>query len=66
MANDQGGGKPTVQEKRRVYLLFFVIAFAIDFVVGMIQAGTYRPTLIGSAIMITAALFFIASFFRGR
>lgn len=66
MAERREGGKPTVQEKRRTYVLFFVIAFLIDLVVGLIQTGTYRPTLVGSAIMITAALFLIISFVRGR
>lgn len=66
MAGNRGDGKPTVQEKRRVYVVFFVIAFLIDLVVGLIRTGAYTPTLIGTAIMITAALFLIYSFIRER
>lgn len=66
MAQDGSGGKPTPHEKRRVYVLFFVIAFAIDFGVGWIRTGAYTPTLIGTAIMITSALFFIYSLIRER
>jgi len=66
MAGEAGDGKPTAREKRRMYVVFFVIAFAVDLVVGLIQHGTYQPTLIGLAIMITAALFFIFSLIRDR
>lgn len=66
MVGQAGDGKPTAQEKRRMYVVFFVIAFAIDLVVGLIRYGTYVPTLIGLAIMITAALFFVFSLIRDR
>jgi hypothetical protein len=66
MAGQAGDGKPTAQEKRRMYVVFFVIAFAIDLIVGLIRYGTYVPTLIGLAIMITAALFFVFSLIRDR
>ena len=66
MTTEPGGGKPTPVEKRRVYMLFFFIAFAIDLGIGLLRHGTYTPTLIGSAIMITAALFFVYSLIRER
>lgn len=66
MAGQTGDGKPTAQEKRRMYVVFFVIAFAIDLVIGLIRYGTYVPTLVGLAIMITAALFFVFSLIRDR
>jgi len=49
-----------------MYVVFFVIAFAIDLVIGLIRYGTYVPTLVGLAIMITAALFFVFSLIRDR
>jgi len=66
MAGQASDGKPTARQKRRVYVVFFVIAFAVDLIVGLIQYGTYMPTLIGLAIMITAALFFVFSLIRDR
>lgn len=66
MAGEAGDGKPTVQQKRRMYVIFFVGAFLIDLVFGLVQFGTYRPTLLGLAVMITAALFYVISLLRGR
>lgn len=66
MAGQAGDGKPTVQQKRRVYIIFFFGAFLIDLIFGLVQFGTYRPTLIGLAVMITAALFFVFSLIRDR
>lgn len=66
MAGQAGDGNPTVQQKRRVYVIFFFGAFLIDLIFGLVQFGTYRPTLIGLAVMITAALFFIYSLIRDR
>lgn len=66
MAGQTGDGKPTVQQKRRMYVAFFVIAFGIDLIVGLVRYGTYVPTLVGLAIMITAALFFVFSLIRDR
>lgn len=64
MAGKSNG--PTGAEKRRVYLTFFVIALAIEVLLAMTRGGSFRLTLIGSAVMITAVLFFIYSFFRER
>ena len=66
MAGGDRDGRPTVAEKRRVYAAFFVIAFAIDLGVGLVRDGTYAPTSIGLAIMITSALFLIYSYIRER
>ena len=66
MTGSGDDGKPTVTQKRRVYVVFFVIAFAVDLIVGLIRYGTYAPTLIGLAIMITSALFLIYSYIRER
>lgn len=66
MAGREGNGRPTAAEKRRVYVAFFVIAFVIDLGVGLVRYGTYAPTLIGLAIMITSALFLIYSLIRER
>lgn len=52
--------------KRRFYVIAFVVAFAIDLMVGFAQGGGYRPSLIGLAIMITSALFFTYSLIRDR
>ena len=66
MAGDTGDGKPTVRQKRRMYGVFFVGAFLIDLVFGLVQYGAYRPTLLGLAVMITAALFYVFSLIRDR
>lgn len=58
--------KPTPEEKRRVYVVFFLIAFAIDLTLGLVRHGTYVPTMIGSAIMITSVLFYVYSLFKDR
>jgi len=58
--------RPTGEEKRRVYLAFFLIALAIEVLLALTRDGPFRPTLIGSAVIITAALFLIYSHFRER
>lgn len=57
---------PTGEEKRRVYAAFFVVALAIEALLALTRDGPFRPTLIGTAVMITAVLFFIYSFIRER
>jgi len=66
MAGGANDGKPTAREKRRRYAIFFVIAFLVDLTVGLLQRGAYTPTLVGMAIMSTAALFFVISLVRDR
>lgn len=53
-------------QKRRAYLVWFCIAAGIEAVRGLFMAAPYRPSLIGLAIMITAALFFAYSWLRER
>ena len=52
--------------KRWGYLFAFAVAFAIDYFAGMAKGGEYQPSLIGLAVMITSALFFIYSLIRNR
>lgn len=66
MARETENGRPTAKEKRRIYIGFFVIAFAVDLLTGLLRTGSYTPTLIGLAIMITSALFLIYSLIRDR
>lgn len=58
--------RPTGAEKRRVYLTFFLIALAIEILLALTREGPFRPTLIGTAVIITSALFFIYSIIRER
>jgi hypothetical protein len=58
--------KPNPVTKRRFFLMAFAVAFAIDYFAGMAKGGEYRPSLIGLAVMITSALFFIYSLIRNR
>lgn len=58
--------RPTGVEKRRVYAAFFLIALAIEVLLALTRDGPFQPTLIGSAVIITAALFFIYSHIRER
>jgi len=57
---------PTGEEKRRVYLTFFLIALAVEAFLAISRDGPFRPTLIGTAVIITAVLFFIYSLIRER
>ena len=58
--------KPDPAIKRKFYLIAFAVAFSIDYFVGMAKGGEYQPSLIGLAVMITSALFFIYSLIRNR
>lgn len=57
---------PTGAEKRRVYLTFFLIALAVEVLLALTRDGPFRLTLIGTAVMITAVLFYIYSLIRER
>ena len=57
---------PTGAQKRGFYVMAFCVAFGVDLVVSLTRGGGYRPSLIGVAIMITAALYFAWSWFRER
>lgn len=60
------GDNPTPAEKRRIYIVFFLVAFGVDLAIGLVRYGAYKPTLIGMAIMITAVLFLAYSLLRER
>lgn len=64
MAGKRDGA--TGAEKRRVYLTFFLIALAIEVLLALTRDGPFRPTLIGTAVIITSALFFVYSIIRER
>lgn len=57
---------PTGAEKRRVYVTFFLIALVVEVLLALTRDGSFRPTLIGAAVMITAVLFFVYSLIRER
>lgn len=59
-------GKPTGAEKRRAYVVWFCIALGVDFAWSLSAGSSYRPSLIGLAIMIAAVLFFAYSWIRER
>ena len=58
--------QPTGAQKRRFYVAAFCIALGIDLVVSVSRGVAYRPSLIGLAIMITAALYFAWSWLSER
>ncbi len=58
--------KPTPREKRRVYVAAFCLALLIDLIIAIVNDTSYRPTMIGLAIMIAAGLFFLYSLIRDR
>ncbi|MBE90412.1 MAG: hypothetical protein CMM76_13360 [Rhodospirillaceae bacterium] len=60
------GDTPSEQEKRRVYVSFFCIAFLIDLAVSTFRGEIYRPTLIGLSVMIASLLFFLWSLWRHK
>ena len=64
MADKRGG--PTGAEKRRLYLIFFLVALAVEVLLALTRDGPFRPTLIGTAVMITAVLFYLYSLLRER
>ena len=58
--------KPDPAIKRRFYLIAFAVAVSSDYFAGMAKGGEYQHSLIGLAVMITSALFFIYSLIRNR
>jgi hypothetical protein len=52
--------------KRKFYVIAFCVALGIDLLSSVLGRGEYRPSLIGLAVMITAALFFTFSLLRDR
>ena len=63
---DEKKNKPTGEEKRRLYLIFFCIAGAVELVRFAWSAGPYQPTIIGLAIMIAGVLFYSYSWITDR
>lgn len=58
--------EPTGAQKRAFYMTTFCIALGVDVVVSVVRGVSYKPSLIGLAIMITAVLWFAASWIRDR
>lgn len=58
--------KPNPAAKRKFYIIAFCVALGIDLLSSVLGGGEYRPSLIGLAVMITAALFFTFSLLRDR
>jgi len=58
--------KPNPAGKRKFYIIAFFVALGIDLLSSLMRGGEYRPSLIGLAVMITAALFFTFSLLRDR
>lgn len=74
-ASDSGGmgvgaenedGKRTGAEKRKLYVMAFVIALSIDLILSFVRDMTYKPSLFGLAIMIASVLYFGWSWLRDR
>lgn len=66
MNDKQDDGKPDGTQKRRVYILFGCMALVIESLLALTRGEAYRPTLLGSAILIASVLFFTYSWFRER
>lgn len=58
--------KPPGAEKRKAYMIWFFIAAGVDVGWSVFDGTAYRPSLVGLAIMITAVIFFIYSWFTER
>lgn len=63
---DQNKDKPTGEDKRRLYLIFFCMAAGVELVRYAWGTGDYQPTMIGLAIMIAGALFYGYSWLTDR
>ena len=63
---DQDKDKPTGADKRRLYLIFFCIAGGVELTRYAWGGADYRPTMIGLAIMIAGALFYVYSWITDR
>ncbi|HAA91841.1 MAG TPA: hypothetical protein DCS82_10370 [Rhodospirillaceae bacterium] len=62
----QNDEKPSEEEKRRIYIIFFCVALVVDLGISTFRGEAYRPTLFGLAIMIASVLFFLWSWIRSR
>jgi len=59
-------GERTGSEKRKLYVVAFVIALSIDLILSIIRDLPYQPSLVGLAIMIASVLYFGFSWLRDR
>ena len=57
---------PDSKAKRRFYLIAFFVAFCIDFFTSKFNGTEFKLSLIGLAVMLAAALFFLISLIRDR
>ena len=60
------GDQPSGAQKRAFYATTFCIALAVDLLMTVGRGLPYKPSLVGLAIMIAAALWFAASWIRDR
>ena len=58
--------KPSGRQKRQYYVVAFCFAVGIDLLTSFMRGIPYRPSLVGTAIMIAAVLYFAASWIRER
>ena len=63
---DKNDGKRSGHEKRKLYVMAFVIALSIDLIFSFIKVMPYKPSLLGLAIMIASVLYFGYSWLRER
>ena len=66
MSTNNQAGKRGGHEKRKLYVMAFVIALSIDLVLSMVRDTPYTPSLVGLAIMIASVLYFAYSWLRER
>ena len=64
-AENKNGGR-TGAEKRKLYVMAFVIALSIDLILSIVRDMLYKPSLFGLAIMIASVLYFAYSWLRDR
>ena len=59
-------GKSSGSKNRKLYVTAFVIALSIDLIVSIVRDMSYKPSLVGLAIMIASVLWFGYSWLRDR
>ena len=59
-------GKSSGSKNRKLYVMAFVIALSIDLIVSIVRDMSYKPSLVGLAIMIASVLWFGYSWLRDR
>ena len=66
MGADKNDGKRSGYEKRKLYVMAFVIALSIELIFSFIKGMSYKPSLLGLAIMIASVLYFGYSWLREK